>query len=159
VTSVPVYPVDDAFDVSAGLAPFDVAYSSGYSQGYLQYLAYSQTPSLFDDPYWVYSIDSGGGIAPGCLMPENNCSSYLFVGGLEIISPYPSLQAGFPGADVYLVFGEQGVQADYWNSDPSDASFENDSCQIWGTGLPIMICIKASSLDLNDMVWGIDFPV
>jgi hypothetical protein len=56
------------------------------------------------------------------LRAENNCSSYLFLIGLEIISPYPRLETNFSEDDAYLVFGEQGLQADYWNTDPSDQS-------------------------------------
>jgi hypothetical protein len=159
VSSVTLFPVRYDFRVSAGLAPFDASFASDYPQIYLQYLAFSQAASFFNDPFWVYSLDSGA--APGCLEPESGCSSYLIVGGMEAILPYPSLVKLFPEADVFLVFGEQGLQVDYWNTDPSDAVFSsNNSCHVWSTldgEFAIMVCIKTSSLDANSLVWGMKY--
>ena len=157
VSSVTLFPVRYDFPVSAGLAPFNGSFASYYPQSYLQYLAFSQTPSLFNDPFWVYGMDSGAAVAPACLEPESNCSSYLMVGGMEAISPYPNLVTQFPEADAFRVFGEQGLQADYWNIDPSDAVFPSSSCQVWSTSegdFAIMVCIKTSVLDQNNLVWG-----
>jgi hypothetical protein len=86
------------------------------------------------------------------------------VGGVDAITPYPNRvsltypnKTQLPEADSLVVFGEQGLQADYWNMSISEEPFTNDTCRTWATqggGAAFTLCIKGSSLSRDVIVAG-----
>ena len=56
------------------------------------------------------------------------------------IVPYPNVVGPFspnatqlPEADLFVVFGEVGVQADYWDMTTSEQPFSDDACRARAT--------------------------
>lgn len=110
MAQVPLYLPISQVPVTAGLGVFNTTFSELFPQEYLQLLLLGQIAFLFLEPLWTYPMASAA--SPTCSDSELKCLSYLFVGGLNAIDPYPNkyLQTQVPEADVFLVSGEQGLQ-------------------------------------------------
>jgi len=153
-----IYSYESYTPVSAGIGVFNASVINYYdSQVQLQLLAFTQIPSLFYEPFWTYPMASSA--SSTCSNPELQCVSYLFVGGVEVIAPYPNnfLATQSTEADTIVVYGEQGVQVDYWELNSSDSNFTEADCQTWATTsgeFGFVLCIKESDLDRNNLVAG-----
>jgi hypothetical protein len=93
-----------------------------------------------------------------CSDPDLDCLSYLFVGGLESISPYYATWQNIPPeADTILVHQESGLQVDYWNMSTLEEDFPVSACQTWFTfagNYAFQICLKESNLDGITLIAG-----
>jgi hypothetical protein len=86
----------------------------------------------------------------------SSCSSYFFVGGLDVIFPSPFLIAQPQGVDTVGVPGEQSLQGDYWSVSPSEAPMTTQDCQTWGSNAQeaFMLRIKSSSVYETSLIAG-----
>lgn len=146
----------------AGLADFDAATvnSALFTESYLQFLLFSQVAPIFYEPKWTFPMDSA--VTQNCSTGELTCVSYLFVGGMDAMTPYPNRKnlhfpnkTETPEADSLVVFGERGLQIDFWDLNSSEESFSISNCQTWATqseSHAILLCIQASSIDSNDLI-------
>ena len=129
-----------------------------FTESYLQLLLLSQVIPIFYEPKWTFPMESA--VTPACSTGELTCVSYLFVGGMDAMTPYPNRDGpqfpnknDTPGADSLAVFGERGLQIDFW--DLIGESINTSSCQTWATqsgGHAIILCIQPSSIDGNNLI-------
>ena len=153
VTSTTLYTPVVQFPASAGVAVFNVSLSKSNvvlpSSLDLQLL--TTVPNLFSNSLRTYGVNPSSNVCSG-----SSCSSYFFVGGLDVIFPSPFLLARPQGVDTVGVRGEQSLQGEYWNVSPSEAPMTTQDCQTWGSNAQeaFMLCIKSSSVYETSLIAG-----
>jgi len=60
------------------------------------------------------------------------CSSFYLVGGLLLVSPWPSKMTQLPEADSIILEREQILHIDFWEMSISNITVSQKDCRTWG---------------------------
>ena len=137
------------FPASAGIGRFNATFANDWYQGELASFITSEVLFFFSDPRSTYRTNS---VTQGCAGPE--CVSYFFSGGMSSLRPSPYAVELPPEADAITVYNEQGVQGDYWDVHPGEATMDiAQNCHLYGNNeSAFLICINSSALYQNAMI-------
>ena len=150
MNSIQTFTTVSQFPASAGVEPFNASYSNDFAPEVLAFVVTTNVFILFYDFLRVFPTDP---VASAC--SNGDCVSYFISGGWDSVAPYLPLITSSPKADVFIVESEPGLQGDYWNVSLAEDPVTPDHCQTWGVeSAAIMICVKTSSLDENNLIAG-----
>ena len=137
VEIVTVFRPLQSFPVSAGIGTFNSSFITApilrLTSDWIATSFSIDFARFLDDRTAVFSAEP-----KACYGKE--CLSIYVVGGLLLVSPWPSKMIQLPEADSIVLEGEQILHIDFWETSASNVS--DNHCRMWGTAAgALFFCI------------------